>query len=238
MNYKGIKYSIKQFITYFLLNRKLLKSRQWYKKSDETDKFQHISEAVNYIRVAELPPVFFEFGCSSGRTFSAAILAAKYFRVPLDTYAFDSFEGLPDTNKIEDGIFKAGSFSTSLSKFKEIVKKRTNVDLQKINTIEGFYEKSLTEELKTQLPAKVGFVHIDVDLYSSTVSVLEFLKDHLTVGTVVLFDDWYCFPPGNDMGEKRALREFLEKYPQFQFDEWKNYSGFGKSFFVNINQSK
>jgi O-methyltransferase len=236
MNYKELKFALKQFIIYRILNTKLLKPKAWYLKSDELDKYQHISEAVNYLRVAELPAVFFEFGCSSGRTYSAALLAAKYFHLPLDAYAFDSFEGLPETNKVEDGIFKAGSFSTSLSKFKKIVKKRTKVELGEDRTIVGFYENSLTVDLKRSLPNEVGFVHIDVDLYSSTVTVLEFIKDILIDGTVILFDDWYCFPPGNDMGEKKALGEFAEKYPQYKFDEWKNYSGFGKSFFVSIDK--
>lgn len=228
-------YNIKEAV-YYMLNPILRKPRQWYLKSDETDKFQHIMEAVNYVRIAELPPVFFEFGCHSGRTFSAALLAAKYFRMPLDAYAFDSFEGLPETKKEEDGIFRAGSYCTGVSEFRKIVKKRTKVDLPEKNIIKGLYEQSLTitKMLGKALPRQVGFVHIDVDLYSSTVAVLEFIKDHLANGTVVLFDDWYCFPPGKEMGEKKALKEFLKKYPQIQFSEWKNYSGFGKSFFVSI----
>lgn len=226
-------YNIKEAI-YYMLNPILLKPRQWYLKSDETDKFQHIMEAVHYVRIAELPPVFFEFGCHSGRTFSAALLAAKYFRMPLDAYAFDSFEGLPETKKEEDGIFRAGSYCTGVSEFRKIVKKRTKVDLPEKNIIKGFYDQSLTKMLENGLPRQVGFVHIDVDLYSSTVAVLEFIKDHLANGTVVLFDDWYCFPPGKEMGEKKALKEFLKKYPQIQFSEWKNYSGFGKSFFVSF----
>jgi hypothetical protein len=231
-----MKYRIKEAI-YYMLNSILLKPRQWYLKSDETDKFQHIMEAVNYMRVAELPPVFFEFGCHSGRTFSAALLAAKYFRLPLDAYAFDSFEGLPETNKDEDGIFRAGSYCTTLSQFRKIVKKGTKVNLPEKNIIKGFYDQSLTKMLGKALPGQVGFVHIDVDLYSSTVTVLEFIKDHLTNGTVVLFDDWYAFPPGKEMGEKRALKEFMQKYPHIKFSEWKNYSGFGKSFFVEIGDS-
>ena len=231
---------IKQIVNYVLdrilrygFKRILIRPWKWYKRSDETEKFQHITEAVNYIRVAELPQVFFEFGCSSGRTFSAAILAARYLSMSLDAYAFDSFEGLPETKKSEDGYFQAGSFNTSLREFRQIVKKQTKVDLPDTNIVKGFYDMSLTKQLKTLLPNKVGFVHIDVDLYSSTVTVLEFIKDHLTDGTVILFDDWFCFPPGKNMGERRALSEFLEKYPEIQMEGWKNYSTFGKSFLVS-----
>ena len=81
MSYKILKRKIKQIMINYFLKPELRQPGQWYKLSDERDKFQHISEAVNYMRVAEMPNVFFEFGCSSGRTFSAVLLAAKYFRV-------------------------------------------------------------------------------------------------------------------------------------------------------------
>ena len=51
-------------------------------------------------------------------------------------------------------------------------------------------------------------------------------------GTVLLFDDWYCFPPGSNKGERRALEEFQANNPSFEFEDWKSYSTFGKSFFV------
>ena len=77
---------------------------------------------------------------------------------------------------------------------------------------------------------KVGLVHIDVDLYSSTVEVLEFVKPLLVKGSVLVFDDWYCFPPGSTKGVC-AMDEFKKKY-RFEIEEWKSYSTFGKSFFV------
>jgi len=225
---------IKTFIYYTIYKRKLKLPKEWYEKGDELDKFQHILEAINYVRIAELPPVFFEFGCHSGRTFSAAILASQFFRTEMDLYAFDSFQGLPETKKEEDGFFESGSFFTAADEFKKIIKSKTGISMPDDHIIKGFYENTLNDSLSRFLPKKVGFVHIDVDLYSSTVTVLEFLKNHLADGTIILFDDWYCFPPGKNMGEKRALKEFCVKYSNIKFTEWKNYSTFGKSFFVEI----
>ena len=85
--------------------------------------------------------------------------------------------------------------------------------------------------MQSRMP-KVGMVHIDVDLYSSTMEVLEFIKPLLVVGTVLIFDDWYCFPPGANKGEMKAVKEFSSANPSFQLEEWKAYSTFGKSFFV------
>ena len=79
---------------------------------------------------------------------------------------------------------------------------------------------------------KAGVIHIDVDLYSSTVEVLEFIEPLMVYGTVLIFDDWYCFPPGENKGEKRAFEEFCIDNPNFKTEVWKNYSTFGRSFFV------
>jgi O-methyltransferase len=228
---------LKRILFYNFIRPKLKGPLTYYKRSDEDDKFQHLLEAVNYVKNTELPGVFFEFGCHSGRTFSSVILAAQFLDINLNPFAFDSFQGLPQTSSDTDGIFEQGSFHTSIDQFKDIIKKKTGVTLPNQNIIEGFYEKTLDDNLSKGLPQTVGMVHIDVDLYSSTVSVLEFIKSHLIDGTVILFDDWFCFPPGKNMGEKKALDEFCQKNPDFRFVEWKNYSTFGKSFFVEIQSN-
>lgn len=207
-----------------------------YAFTDERLKFVHIMECINYLRVAgasgAIPPVYFEFGCHSGRTFSAAVRAARFLNLSeAQFYAFDSFEGLPSTDAQEDGYFQAGRFATPQAAFLQIVRRKTGFLLDKDHVVPGFYSASLTRSVQARMP-KVGAVHIDVDLYSSTVQVMEFIKPLLVVGTVLLFDDWYAFPSGVNKGEKRALREFCATHPAFAIEEWKNYSTFGKSFFV------
>lgn len=207
-----------------------------YTYSDERLKFVHLMECMNYLRIAGadgvIPPVYFEFGCHSGRTFSAAVRAAKFLKLPQPQfYAFDSFEGLPQTNVADDGFFQQGTFATSRTKFLDVVERNTGLRLDSAHVIQGFYSQSLTREMQARMP-KVGVVHIDVDLYSSTVEVLEFIKPLMVAGTVLVFDDWYAFPPGANKGEMRALREFAAANPSFSVEEWKSYSTFGKSFFV------
>ncbi len=215
-----------------LFDRHAYRAHRDYRFTDENLKFVHILEAMNYARIAELPAVYFEFGCHSGRTFSAAVRAARYLKMEAaQFYAFDSFQGLPETKKAEDGYFESGTFSTGVDEFVRLVRRLSGLALDRKNIVEGFYDKSLTSELQTRMP-KAGVIHVDVDLYSSTVEVLKFIKPLLVVGTVLIFDDWYCFPPGADKGEARAFREFREANPNFAIEEWKAYSTFGKSFFV------
>jgi O-methyltransferase len=216
---------------------KLVSALDAYTYTDEHLKFVHILEAINYVRVAGaagkvLPQTYFEFGCHSGRTFSAAVNAASFFKMNnAEFYAFDSFEGLPETDADEDGYFQSGTFCTGRAEFVEIVKKKTGLRLADNHIVEGYYCDSLTPQLQTQLP-KAGVVHIDVDLYSSTVEVLNFIRPLLVAGTLLIFDDWYCFPPGANKGELRAVKEFCEANPLLKLREWKAYSTFGQSFIV------
>ena len=228
--------NILKLLYYKIYRRRLLPSYEYYKSTDENDKFIHILEAINYLRIAGdngnvLPQTYFEFGCHSARTFTAAINAYRFFRMSnFQTFAFDSFEGLPATNE-DDGYFLQGTFSTSEKKFKQIVKSKTGVTLSPHQVISGFYEDSLSEKLASQLP-QIGVLHVDVDLYSSTVEVLAFAKDLLVSGSIILFDDYYCYNPDKPAGELRALNEFLDSNTEFGIIPWKAYSTFGQSFFV------
>jgi O-methyltransferase len=60
-------------------------------------------------------------------------------------------------------------------------------------------------------------IYVDCDLYSSTVPVLRFCKDFLQLGTVIVFDDWFCFYGDPDRGERRAWAEFCQANPDLRF---------------------
>jgi len=221
----------------FLRSRHLFSAWKIYVMSDEINKYQHITEAINYLRVAgandRLPHTYFEFGCHSGRTFSTAINAANYLNMTeCDFHAFDSFGGLPETSD-QDGYFEEGTFNTSMEDFLKIIKRRTGKKLLLSSIHKGFYSESLTQDLQDSLP-KAGVIYVDVDLYSSTIELFEFMKPLLCDGSVVLFDDWYCFPFGTEGGEGLAMKEFLEKNSDFELIPWKTYSTFGQSFFIKM----
>lgn len=219
-----------------LRHPKLLDASDDYEFTDARLKFVHILECMNYLRVAGsggvVPHVYFEFGCHSARTFSAAVNASNYLGMSdAQFYAFDSFEGLPETVQADDGFFESGTFFTTKEDFQKILQEKTGKRLDESHIVAGYYCDSLTKELQANMP-KAGIIHIDVDLYSSTKEVLNFVAPLMTVGTVLLFDDWYCFPPGANQGERRALDEFCTANPDFEIEAWKAYSTFGKSFFV------
>lgn len=163
---------------------------------------------------------YFEFGCHRGQTMR---LAWDAFRALFDrTYVgFDSFEGLPPIAPHDQmPIWREGALATSESEFRECV---TNHGLppSKLVTVKGFYDRSLTADLAGRLlPTRAAVVYVDCDLYESTVPVLQFVRPFLQRGTVLVFDDWFCFHGDPDRGERRAFREFRERHPEIRFEDF------------------
>ncbi len=234
--YSRLTFSTKsklRFLFFFLFKRSNYQSYSNYTFSDERLKFTHILESINYSRVVSLNPIYFEFGCYSGRTFSAAVNAYKFLKIKdFETYAFDSFQGLPENSESEGNVFKTGSFYMTKDNFIKEIRINTKYNLEDNYIIEGFYNKTLTKELSNTLK-KPSVIHIDVDLYSSAKLVFDFISPLLQVGAVILIDDWYCFKPGENKGLQKAFGEFLEKNKNISCENWKNYSTFGKSFIIN-----
>lgn len=133
---------------------------------------------------------FFEFGVFKGD--SLRIISNYTIQ---SVYGFDSFEGIPS----EFHFAPKGTFSTS----GEIPKLPENVTI-----IKGWFEDSLPEFLNENPSLKAGFVHIDCDLYTSTVTVLNHLESRFFDGTVILFDEYFNYPNWQ-RGEYKAFTEWL-----------------------------
>jgi hypothetical protein len=179
---------------------------------------------------------YFEFGCHEANTMCMAWNTFKYL---FDwTYVgFDSFEGLPEiTNIDKQQIWEKGKLKTGENKFVRKVTKQ-GIPRNKLITVKGFYDESLTPELCDRLlPTKAAVIYIDCDLYKSTVPVLEFIKPFLQIGTIVVFDDWNCFYGDPDRGERRAFHEFCGKNPELIFESFVETNE-GKAF-IFIGESK
>jgi O-methyltransferase len=162
---------------------------------------------------------YMEFGCHSGMTMK---LAWKHFRwlTDLDYIAFDSFEGLPEIADVDRmAIWERGRLKTEEQDFVDIVT-GAGMPANRLRTVKGFYDKSLTPVLAASLqPKKAAVVYVDCDLYESAVPVLKFCRDFLQPGTLVVFDDWNCFYGDPERGERRAFREFCEANPTLRFSE-------------------
>lgn len=135
-----------------------------------------------------------EFGVYEGRSIS--YLADKFNKNIL--YGFDSFEGLPE--KWRKG-FEKGAFNLNGN----LPTVPSNVLL-----IKGWFNESLPDFLESNSIFKIGLLHIDCDLYSSTKDIFQILSDKIFKGTVIIFDEYFNYV-GWQNGEYKAFQEFISQ---------------------------
>lgn len=168
-----------------------------------------VETALSVHKKRNRPLTYYEFGTGSGNTLERALDALKKFKGGR-AFLFDSFEGLPAMQHKSDAspLWKQGDFSFSQNYISRIVKK-SGFDSENVRFIKGFYETSLTLELQKELAnSPPAFVTIDVDYYSSTKIVLDFLKPILASGCIIFFDDLWAFDGHPEYGQLKALNEF------------------------------
>lgn len=148
-----------------------------------------------------LDGVYLEFGVATGGTLRQIAASAPDGA----TFGFDSFEGLPEHWR---SGFAAGAFATA-----------GLPDVPRAEFVVGWFDETLPGFLGRE-PRPVAFLHLDADLYSSTVTVLAALVGRLQSGTVVVFDEYFNYP-GWEQHEHRAWEEFVDRH-QVEFE----YLGF------------
>jgi O-methyltransferase len=174
-------------------------------------RFMHINRPI--------PGYYFEFGCNEANTMRMAWDAFHHL-FDLTYVGFDSFEGLPGIEKIdEQEIWEKGKLAYAEDLFVRTVTAH-GMPRDKLITVKGFYDATLNDKTAQQFRMKAAVIYVDCDLYQSTVPVLKFIRDFLQPGTVIVFDDWNCFLADPDRGERRAWREFRERYPELAFEEF------------------
>lgn len=196
-----------------------------------------IRTTMEFIANSNLKGDYLEFGVFQGRHFTSAFHFAQKNRLDfMKFYAFDSFQGLPevtghDTNAPRQ--FAKGEFSCDVETFKKSIA-RSRIDLTKVTIVPGWFNESLNAETRRKLNIeKVAVVWIDCDFYESTVPVLDFITDYVQDGTVIIFDDWFCFNGNPEYGEQRAFREWLERNPSITATEFYKYGWAANSFILH-----
>lgn len=142
-----------------------------------------------------------EFGVYEGYSLSEMVLFCRNNEIDRKFYGFDTFEGMPESQHIWSKGDACSSYENTQS---ELLKKLGVVD--NITLVKGNFKQSLTKELQS-LIAKAAFIHVDCDLYSSTVDVLSFCKPLIQEGTFIVFDEFF-----DEIGgpyEGRAWAEFI-----------------------------
>ncbi|MBU1036492.1 TylF/MycF family methyltransferase [Patescibacteria group bacterium] len=137
-----------------------------------------------------------EFGVYKGGT--AKLIAEIFKEENKIIYLFDTFSGMPETDKDID-LHQQGDFAdVSLKEVKNYLKNYNNLEF-----CEGYFPE-ITLGLKDK---KFCFVYIDVDIYKSIKDGLEFFYNRMVKGGVIVIDD---YEGKNCPGVKKAIDIFIE----------------------------
>lgn len=134
--------------------------------------------------------LYLEFGVGRGKSMRWIASA-----VDSTVHGFDSFEGIQEHwngNPI-------GAFSQ-----KRMPKVPDNVEFHV-----GYFDATLPGFLEANSDP-IAFLHVDCDLYSSTVTIFDLLGARLQPGAIILFDEYYNFHRWQQH-EFKAFQEFVEK---------------------------
>jgi O-methyltransferase len=165
-------------------------ARRVYSKRLEL--FEYVS---NKFSLHNQPVDYLEFGVAGGHSFKWWMEKCAHSESRF--YGFDTFEGLPESW----GAFKKGDMNAELPSL-ELEDKRGKY-------IKGLFQDSVPGFLKnTSLNnGKRKVIHLDADLFSSTLFALTSLAPHIKPGDILLFDEFNV--PNH---EYYAFRMFSESY--------------------------
>jgi O-methyltransferase len=206
--------------------------------------------ALEFVTIGGIPGAVMEFGVLGGWSSRIFCEVMRDIFNLNNIYLFDSFEGLPEYDSVIDReSYEIGGRNVWSDKMKfpaDFLKQFGQphqwhirdrlsevIRPERIFIRQGFY----SETLKNPPNEKASIVHIDCDLYQSTVEVLEGLHrgNCLQDGTVLLFDDWNCNKANPNFGERRAFREFLESQNDFTATPWFTYGWCGAAYIIHLN---
>jgi hypothetical protein len=114
-------------------------------------------------------------------------------------HLFDTFAGLPLPKDIDAPYFTEGKFACSLDSVRQYLSSYSGL---------SFYKGLFPETASPVSDCRFSLVSLDVDLYESTRSCLEFFFPRLSPGGVIISHDSY------EGGVKAAFEEFLANRPE------------------------
>lgn len=171
-----------------------------------------------YKKIIDVHGVVMEFGVRWGQNMALY----ETFRGIYEPYnhnrkiiGFDTFEGFPSTHQ-KDGqsdIIQTGAYSVTegyesyLEKVLDYHEQESPIPhIKKYELIKGDATIEIERFLEKNPETIIAFAYFDFDIYEPTRKCLEAIRNHVTKGTVIGFDELnvHDYP-----GETRALKEVL-----------------------------
>jgi O-methyltransferase len=180
-------------------------------------------DAFTALNVNGITGDYAEFGSDGATSIGAAHAVIRHSSVPRHLWAFDSFQGLPEASDALDQhpAFVPGVGQGGVEAFHSRCAAK-GIPRDAYTTVEGFFADTLPPLGADGPPADIALAYVDCNLYSSTVTALEFLRPRLKHGMIVAFDDYFCWTASTVSGERMALHEFLTANPDWHFERYKD----------------
>jgi hypothetical protein len=186
------------FIAHYNLSRTALATNTTGRTLDEARR-AHVSAAMRLARQLNEPAALrLEFGVRNGAMLNH-MAALEHGGSPLRWDGFDSFKGLPKSTANAARLgWGGGKYSVS---------GRLPTVPPHVHLHAGWFNETLPQFLDAT-PGAVAFAHLDADIYTSTINVLDALatRCRLREGSVLAFDEIFG-PRRIEREELRALQE-------------------------------
>ncbi|MGB5893666.1 MAG: class I SAM-dependent methyltransferase [Ignavibacteriaceae bacterium] len=145
------------------------------KKVNYTERFK-LHEFVSEEEIKNQPIDYLEFGVASGIAFKWWV--EKNINPGSRFFGFDVFTGLPE----DFGVMKKQHYDTG--------GQTPKIQDDRVTFIKGLFQDSLPGFLNDYKPQPKKVVHMDADLYSSTLFVLTMLIPFLKKDDIIIFDEF------------------------------------------------
>lgn len=168
----------------------------------------HLAKTLGYERISVI-----EFGVAGGNGLLSLEETARRVEtllgVGIDVYGFDTGAGLPPNGDYRDmpNIYTPGTYQMDEASLRKRLSKAKLIIGNVKDTLQAFLESG---------PSPVGFISVDVDLYTSTVDTLRILDadEKLLMPRIhCYFDDIMGFSCTEFLGERLAINEFNASHP-------------------------
>ncbi len=177
-------------------------------------------EAVKYIEKNKIEGDIVECGVWKGGSMMAVAETLKYCKnFARNLYLYDTFEGMSEPTEhdktfygeaakklLEENTEKEKNPIWAYSSLEAVrqAMNSTNYPEDKIKYIKGKVE----ETIPGNIPSKIALLRLDTDWYKSTYHEMTYLFPLLTVGGILILDDY-----GHWQGARKAVDEYFEKKP-------------------------
>jgi len=164
--------------------------------------------------IENIPGDIAEFGSWKGANiiFLSKLLEIYHAKSNKRTHCFEGFEGLQTFHEKDgDQTGLEGAYKGSYATLIDIIKL---YQLEhRINIHKGLIQDTVPKFIDSEPSTMFSMLYFDADIYEPAKVMLDNFADKLSIGGVILFDEWN-FPEWP--GETQAVSEFLEKNKNFE----------------------